>query len=279
MATPKITKSLFYRFVYFNVRGAGEVCRLTLVASGAEWEDVRYPMSLSSTGFSSVPEFHRDAKAGAFDVNMGSLPILQVVDKTSNNPRLVANLGQSHSIVKFVAAQHGMAGRDSLEQAKIDAVYESCRDIKTAWYRTKRKKGGKELWFSGPQSSIEDDASGESDVDTDDSAASRTLSDYCLRLEKVISSSSWTQEKSIDSPWCMGGPNPSLADVAVYHLLSTPPGSVITGSVPSFFDGESRRIQQAYPPEQCPRLFESVSAFGELKAIKEWEKNRPETFT
>lgn len=277
-----VVPKFLYRFVYFNVRGAGELCRLTLAASGAEWEDVRYPMALASTGFSYGPEFRRDANAGAFDLNMGSLPILQVVnlDDTRRTPRLVANLGQSHSIAKFVAGQHGMVGRDALEQAMIDALYESCRDIKSHWYRTKRKKGGKEAWFSGRSSRSADECSrGESgDDDTGDNAPN-TLIEYCMRLEKAISVSSSTKERTTGSPWCMGGPDPSLADVAVYHLLGTPAASVVTGAVPSFFDGESDRIQQAYPPEQCPRLFESVAAFGELKAIKEWEKKRPETFT
>jgi hypothetical protein len=270
---------LFYRFVYFNVRGAGELCRLTLIASGAEWEDVRYPMALASTGFSYGPEFRRDAHTGAFNINMGSLPILQVVSmEEEKSPRLIANLGQSHSIAKFVASQHGMAGRDSLEQAKIDALYESCRDIKSQWYRTKRNKGGKKSWFSGQPSAAGEAKGDESDDDTGDDAP-KTLAEYCMRLEKAIAASCSTHERTSGSPWCMGGSEPSLADVAVYHLLGTPPASVVTGGVPSFFDGESDRIQHAYPPQQCPRLFESISAFGELKSIKEWEKKRPETFT
>ena len=274
MSTPLL--NLSYRFVYFNVRGAGELCRLTLAVSGAEWEDVRYPMALGSNGFSYGPEFQHDAKAGAFDVNMGSLPILQVVHREENNtPRLVANLGQSHSIAKFVAVQQGMLGRNAFEQAKIDALYESCRDIKTQWYRTKRDRGGKQLWFSGQPETIEDVAGSS----TEQNDTPKTLKEYCRRLEKTIAASVTAQERTVESPWCMGGPSPSLADVAIYHLLSTPSASVLTGSVPSFFDGESDRIRQAYPPEDCPRLFEVVTAVGELSVVKKWENQRPDTFT
>lgn len=283
-----------YRFIYFNVRGAGELCRLTLVASGAHWEDVRYPMALASTGFSYDPAFRHDADRGIFDVNMGSLPILQIIQTNDEKDELqddnhthtksklvpvVATLGQSHSIAKFVAAQHGMYGKDALEQAKIDALYESCRDIQTQWYRTKRKKGGKSLWFTKSSNLPAEHHHADAEASRDKSMAPKTLGEYCRRLEKAISASVSRQERTSESPWCMGGSNPSLADVAVYHLLATPKPSVMTGSTSSFFDGESNLVQQAYPPEECPRLNECISAFGELEAIQKWEKERPETFT
>lgn len=265
------------------------MCRLTLVTSGVNWEDVRYPMSLAASGFSFGPEFQQDAQTGAFDVNMGSLPILQLVQLPDNDhqhesPFVLDTLGQSHSIAKFVAQRHGMAGRDSLEQAKIDALYECCRDIQTQWYRIKRKQGGKELWWLG-KSNLPDDDDGNNNNENKiragqdrDGRPKNSLHDFCERLEKAISASTTRNfvERTSGSPWCMGGPDPSLADVAVYHLLGTPPPSIVTGSVPSFFDGESSRVQQAY--SSCPRLRESITAFGELKAVKEWEKLRPETF-
>ncbi len=274
-----VSPKLLYRFVYFNVRGAGELCRLTLAASGADWEDVRYPMALAATGFSYDPSFRRDADSGAFDVNMGSLPILQVVEiDDDNGQRLVANLGQSHSIAKFVAAKHGLYGIDALEQARIDALYENCRDIKTQWYRTKRNKEGKDLWFSC-KSKLQSETGKDNLESMNEDVAPNSLEEHCRRLEKAISASREIRGRTINSPWCMGGSDPSLADVAVYHLLGIPKPSVVTGSVPSFFDGESERIRQAYSPQECPRLFDCVSAFSELDTIKQWETKRPETFT
>jgi hypothetical protein len=56
--------SFRYRFVYFNTRGAGELCRLTLaLAVGSagnhhhhhhhhQWDDIRYPLSLAEKFFS-----------------------------------------------------------------------------------------------------------------------------------------------------------------------------------------------------------------------------------
>lgn len=262
---------------------------MTLALSGAPWEDVRYPMALASSGFSYGPEFRQDAETGAFDINMGSLPLLQVVAVHSGDqgagapppppPHVVANLGQSHSIAKFVAAEHGMAGRDFIEQAKIDAIYESCRDIKSEWFRTKRKPGGKAAWFR-PEATPTD---GEEEEENGDETTS--LAVYCQRLEKAVVASCPHPGKIVNStsvmssPWCLGGPEPTLADVAIYHMLGTPKPSVVTGTVPSFFDGESDRVRQAYPQQECPRLLESVSAFGELSSIVEWETNRPETFT
>ncbi|CAB9501953.1 S-transferase 1 [Seminavis robusta] len=266
-AANTLLSSSYYRFVYFNIRGAGEVCRLTLSLSGVPWEDVRYPISLASHGFSPGKEFRRDASTGAFDINMGSLPLLQIVGRDNNNNSnktvVMETLGQSHSIAKFVATQHGLAGRDVLEQAKMDAIYENCRDVRAAWFRARRDKNGKAAWFS---------ATGGNDDDRDQP---KSLWEHCQRLEKAVVATDNSSDSR--SPWCLGGPSPTLADVAIYHLLATPKPSVVTGSVASFFDGETDRVQQAYV-DDCPRLAECVRALGEVPAIQEWEKKRPETF-
>jgi len=246
-----------YRLIYFNTRGAGELCRLTLALSGAEWQDIRYPLSVAASGFAPGEGYQRDAASGAFDANLGKLPILQVVDEHKHPDRAVANIGQSHAICRLVAMQHGLmgTGTSAVEFAQVDSLYEACRDIRTAWYKAKRA-GQKPKWF-------ESDGTG-------------TLKEYCQQLERAVTAVT-SNRSSSNSPWCLGGNDPTLADIALYHMLGTPPPSLTTGGVPSFMDGESDRVRQAY--ETCPRILDSLKAMAENKRIREWEANRPDTFS
>lgn len=141
----KSSATFAYRFIYFDVRGAGELCRLVLTLSGSDWKDIRYPMSVSEKGLSYRPEFRRDAHQ--YSCNFHQLPVLQVVDQDRPNVA-IATIGQSHAIARFISRQHGhLSGTNELETAKVDSIYESCRDIKSAWYKAKRQTGGKKTWF------------------------------------------------------------------------------------------------------------------------------------
>lgn len=248
-----------YRFIYFNVRGAGELCRLVLSVSGFEWTDIRYPMTVSRQGFASGPDFRRDVESGAFSGNMNRLPVLQVVDPL--NPNVAkATIGQSHAIIRFIARQHeSLAGRNALEEAKVDAIYECCRDIKSEWYRVKRMEGGKQAWF-----------------DTEKAAERKiaSLAQNCDLLEKAIATHDYLRQSS---PWCMGGPDPTYADLAIYHLLGTPL-SPMSGATVSFFDGEKERVELVFA-SKMPRIRAIVEASSNLELIQRWEMERPDTFT
>jgi glutathione S-transferase len=266
--TAIITKQYAYRFIYFDVRGAGELCRLVLSVSGFDWADVRYPMTLSEHGFAYGPEFRRDVATGAFRGNFNNLPVMQVLDDA--NPKVaLATIGQSHTIARFVAGQHatlmngGTTANAFLEQAKVDSIYESCRDIKSAWYRIKSKKGGKAEWFDSRNSWTD--------------GAPISLYDHCQLLEGALGVYSATTKTTSSSPWCLGGTDPTLADISIYHMLSTSM-SPMSGSTVTFFDGgEKEAIRQAY--DSFPRLVQVVDAVGQLKAIQQWEDKRPDTFT
>lgn len=259
MTTPS---SYSYRFIYFNVRGAGELCRYMLECSGADWEDVRYPMNLAAKGFSYGPEFQRDSQAGGFDCNMGNLPVLQILGGNNKSVAL-ATVGQSHAIARFVAKQQAWMGRNDLEEFKIDAIYECCRDIKTAWYRIKQTPLKKKQWFATTTTTSTND-------DTE------TLQRYCQKLEKVLQSTR-SSPSSTKSRWALNTPNPTLADIAIYHLLGAPV-STVSGSTASFFGETEATIGNAYQKD-CPLLKRCVQATSELPAIKKWERKRPDTFT
>lgn len=252
-----------YRFIYFDVRGAGEICRLTMAAAGVDWTDIRYPMTIAGNGFAVGPDFVRDAATAAFDVNMGKLPILQVVNKSKDPTRAVATLGQSHTIARFIAQQHGLLGDDPIERAHIDTVYECCRDIQSAWYRA--KKVDKEKWFA------------------------QDLPAHCLRLERAlaanqVTTTTTTTANNATTPWCVGTAHVTLADIAVYHTLATPT-ALVSGATTSLMDGESDRVRAAYyyyattTTPRCSRIQRCIEAVGSLPEIMEYEEKRPDTFS
>lgn len=276
------SSNIYYRFVYFNSRGAGEIIRLLLnlpSSSLPKWEDVRYPLGLSQKGFALDSQYQTHKQMGAFACNMDQLPILQVVhteENCSNNHKLnisaattqsqlkhkqilkVENIGQSHAIARFLANQHGFMGNTPMEQAQIDNIYENVRDIKSKWFRnvksshrtSNENQTAKDTWFQ------------------------ETLPELCLQLESSLPNK--ISPVTSKNPWLVGSCI-SLADVSVYHLLGTSM-SISTGSTISLFDGESDKVKHAYNPN-CERLTESVMAFGALPAIENWERNRPDTIS
>jgi len=281
--------NIYYRFIYFNSRGAGELIRLLLnipptvhnayAALPAsykttkntsskqplilpQWEDIRYPLNLSKQGFSIDAQYQKHKEEGAFVCNMNKLPILQVIqyedDDTPENKANITNLkviGQSHSIARFISTQHGFMGKDPMQEAYIDNIYENLRDMKSQWFRKvkqiKTNRHENKLKF-----------------------LKQELPALCLQLEKSLPSPSKACfEDGAKPPWLIGS-TISLADVSLYHMLSTSQ-SLTTGSTISFFDGESELVQKAYV--DCPRLKTSLEAVAALPSIQSWEERRPDT--
>lgn len=276
----------YYRFIYFNSRGAGEVIRLLLnippsvcnpyvatvsshrTAKGQKpsqlplpyWEDVRYPLNLSKKGFAIDSQYQKHRKEGAFACNLNKLPVLQVVQYSDNKNQEnttkkitnVETIGQSHAIARFISIQHGFMGKNPTEQAYIDNLYENIRDIKSQWFRnvkqTKTNSHEKKEQFLREQ-----------------------LPKLCLQLEQSLPPSSLSDETK--KPWLVGA-TPSLADVSLYHMLGASK-SLATGSTVSFFDGELELIEKAYV--DCTRLKTSVNAIAALPTIQLWEERRPDT--
>ena len=251
--------------VYFNTRGAAEPIRLLLSVTGEAWEDLRYPMGVAAKGFQLAPEFLKDQEAGRFAINMGALPILFVRDETGGE----TPVGQSHAIARFIAHRHNMMGSTTLERAHIDGLYECVRDIKQKWFAVKgtpdeaaslpgqARREAKERWWS-----VE-------------------LREQCIKLEAAAAAAAAAISTSptaqlVMAPWLVGRVL-SLADIAVYHLLSATQ-SLMTGSVVSFFDGEGQECVHEIL-SGCPRLAASVAAVGEQHAVRDWEERRPDTFT
>lgn len=95
-----------YKLYYFNGRGRAEIPRLIFAAAGQNFEDVRY---------------ERDEwPAHKAEMPLGQVPVLEVDG---------VKLPQSTSIGRFLAKQFNLAGKDNLEQAKVDAVVDTINDL------------------------------------------------------------------------------------------------------------------------------------------------------
>ncbi|CAF4189096.1 unnamed protein product, partial [Rotaria sordida] len=95
-----------YKLIYFNGRGRAEVSRLIFAAAGQKYDDVRYERNEWPAHKSEMP--------------LGQMPVLEV-DGTK--------LPQSLTIARFLAKQFQLAGKDNLEQAKVDAVADTLSDL------------------------------------------------------------------------------------------------------------------------------------------------------
>ncbi|CAF1184567.1 unnamed protein product [Rotaria magnacalcarata] len=95
-----------YKLYYFNSRGRAEVSRLIFAAAGQKYEDIRYNQDEWPSHKTEMP--------------LGQMPALEF-----NSTKLP----QSKSIARFLAKQFHLAGRDNLEQAKVDAVIDTIDDL------------------------------------------------------------------------------------------------------------------------------------------------------
>jgi len=97
-----------YKLHYFNLRGRAELARLVLHQAGVEFEDYRFERADWPQLKSNYP--------------FGQVPVLEVDGKM---------LAQSHSIARYLARKHGLAGKDDWEQAQADVYADCINDLMT----------------------------------------------------------------------------------------------------------------------------------------------------
>jgi len=128
-----------YTLKYFNLRALAEVSRLMFALTATPYNDVRYKDEPSTTGGGPIrPELIADKKSGLLP--FGQVPILIVDDNIV--------IAQSKAIDRFVARRLGLMGADDITAAHIDAVGESIRDIRDAYYRSKDDEQKRNEFFS-----------------------------------------------------------------------------------------------------------------------------------
>uniref|UniRef100_A0A914EER2 glutathione transferase n=1 Tax=Acrobeloides nanus TaxID=290746 RepID=A0A914EER2_9BILA len=97
-----------YKLMYFPVRGLGEMARLILHYANVPYED-------KHISFEEWPNMKTTTP-------FGQLPILEVDGKP---------LAQSFAIARFLAREHGLAGKDDWESAQLDAIADFMKDVAT----------------------------------------------------------------------------------------------------------------------------------------------------
>ena len=99
------------KLVYFDVRGRGELARLTLVSGGLPFEDARVK------DMGEFLEMKADGRAP-----MGMLPILHVGDRV---------FSQSYSIAKYCAKLAGLHSEDPLDALDIEMIVDNTDDMRS----------------------------------------------------------------------------------------------------------------------------------------------------
>ncbi|ESO99542.1 hypothetical protein LOTGIDRAFT_231125 [Lottia gigantea] len=100
-----------YKYVYFDLRGRGEIVRLTFLAAGVKFDDVRIARS----------EWPGDHKAAT---PFGQLPYLEIDGK---------KFAQSIGIARYIARENGLYGDNALDGLKIDQVVGFGQDYFMKW--------------------------------------------------------------------------------------------------------------------------------------------------
>lgn len=106
-----------YKLHYLNGRGRGEVSRLIFAVAGQEYEDIRYEGEQWLSRKAEMP--------------LGQVPVLEVDGN---------RIPQSLAIARFLAKKFNLAGKDYLEQAKVDAVADTINDLIIAYVSTRREQ-------------------------------------------------------------------------------------------------------------------------------------------
>uniref|UniRef100_A0A1I7YRG4 glutathione transferase n=1 Tax=Steinernema glaseri TaxID=37863 RepID=A0A1I7YRG4_9BILA len=95
-----------YKLTYFDVRALGETARLLFTYAGVPFEDVRVTMEQWPELKAKMP--------------WGQLPVLEVDGHT---------IPQSFAIYRYLANEFGLAGKDALEKAEVDAIADAFKDF------------------------------------------------------------------------------------------------------------------------------------------------------
>lgn len=102
-----------FKLYYYNMRGRAEFIRLVLAAANLSYDDIRFERS-------EWPEYKPKMVSG-------QIPVLEF-------PNGSMQLPQSITIARYIARENGLAGRDNLESAKIDAIVDTQRDFNEMFY-------------------------------------------------------------------------------------------------------------------------------------------------
>jgi glutathione S-transferase len=165
--------------------------------------------------------------------NLGRAPILYVDG---------VGIGQSKTILRFLARQLGFAGDNEMAIAKGDMLMECISDFKDGFGKAAPP-------MMGPETRSEEEAA-------------KAMSDYWIG-EKGLDKLLPRMEALLEGPFCLGE-KPSVADVVIF----------------SFFKDNTRfQACEQYEATMAasPKLTALCEAFGQLENVAKWITDRPQT--
>ncbi|XP_033745537.1 uncharacterized protein LOC117331053 [Pecten maximus] len=156
-----------YKLTYFNGKGGAELTRLAFAAAGVDYEDERVT--------------REDWPALKPETPQGKLPILKVDEKV---------IPQSRAMLRYIARQYGLYGKDNQEQTDVDVVIETVQDLNEQIFK----------------SFFESDEKKKAELHKE--LLDKTVPTYFKIFEKLLGKKDW-----------MVGSKLSIADLAVMNVF------------------------------------------------------------
>lgn len=177
------------KLTYFNLKGRAELARLILAQaeveyedcriSREEWESVKPSKSQSVSQSDSCNDDHSHCPA----TPLGQLPLLEVEGEV---------LAQSIAIARYLARQHGLAGKTEIAAAQADMVIDSLADL------------------MGPVAAMMREKEEEKKAEMKRSFSSETLPGWLTSLERLLTRRGGKYFAGGELTW---------ADLAVFNVI------------------------------------------------------------
>jgi glutathione S-transferase len=123
------------KLTYFDIRGLAEVPRLCLAAAGINFVDDRIPFVRNEDGTFSRGDWEQRKEKTPY----GQVPVLEVNG---------VQIAQSAAIVRFIGRKGGLLGSNEIEEALIDAGWETVQDIRAGFRALRSDPSKAEAYYT-----------------------------------------------------------------------------------------------------------------------------------
>ena len=189
-----------YTLTYFDVRGRGEPIRLLLSYAGVPFEDRGISADVWPTEKAAAP--------------LGQLPYL-----TAHHDGTAQEIPQTMAILRHLAREHGLDGKNEGERLAADVAVETAVDARVAHSQLRYSPA----W---------------SDEDAKAKFAAEVLPAHLARLDKLLGERAWYASAS-----------PTYADIVLFDTLDR-----LVGSWPAILDGWPRLAAFQARVQALPQL-------------------------
>ena len=219
------------KLVYFNGRGFAETSRIILAVAKVDYEDYRYPIEIIDWKSHDIikKEFDEDKANKKMLKSLNKVPYLEL-DGTI--------ICQSKSIERFLAKKFGLMGSTDIEEAHIDSICETIRDIKDEYKHFKKTREKDIDYLGSSQISIKD-------------WFKDTLCSKLSLLENILEENGYSV-----------GDKLSLADIIIFTFIT------------QFFDDKEESLKAS---QSCSKINNIINNVSGIVEIQSWIEKRPQT--